>query len=350
MNITIIDNKFNKLGVVDEYESFMFTKKYHGIGSFEFHLHSTNNNAEYLQKENIIFTTEDKAFIILYRQANTVDDTLVVKGLELKSYFSRWLTEPPRGQSHFKMTDRTGFIMTLLTGEALDRLGLPMFSVNLAGLGKEITYQSRYKNLAEELEKMSIYGGVGWDVRLDIKNKEFIIHLYEGVNRTSSQTENAPAIFSVEYDNVSNQELIESRMDYANVAIVAGQGEGVEREIVRVGTNLGLQTYETFVDARDIKISSELPARGQEKLMGMQEIITFDSEVIADSNLVYEVDYNLGDLVTNESKDWDITIDRRITGITEIYEKDGFRLKIEFGQGLPGVMDMLKKWTDDLVE
>ena len=55
--------------------------------------------------------------------------------------------------------------------------------------------------------------------------------------------------------------------EYKNCAIVAGQGEGANREIVIVNDNLsGQDRKELFVDARDIEDGTNLADRGKSKL------------------------------------------------------------------------------------
>ena len=103
MVINIIDREFNFLGQIDEYESFIISKKWHSIGNFELHLNINNTHAEYLQKENIIFTDERKAYVILYREIDSITNKLVVKGLELKSYLARWIVFPPEGYANYRL-------------------------------------------------------------------------------------------------------------------------------------------------------------------------------------------------------------------------------------------------------
>ena len=38
---------------------------------------------------------------------------------------------------------------------------------------------------------------------------------------------------------------------------------------------------------------------------------------MVDKNLIYEEDFNLGDLVTIQNSKWDVTVDGRITELTE---------------------------------
>lgn len=344
MVINIIDRDFNYLGQIDQYSSFIMTKKWHGVGGFELHLHESSPYADKLVKENIIFTNEKKAYVILHRELNSTDGKLVAKGLELKSYLGRWLVFPPTGQAYFRVNSNVETIIKEYVAATLQRKGITNIVVAPnQNRGVTTTYQSRYKNLADELEKLSLASELGWDIVLDLDNKRFIFDVIEGQDRTANQDILPPAIFSIEYDNIAEQKLIESKTNYANTAIVAGQGEGIEREIVVVGEGEGFDSFELFVDARDLENTNDLPSRGEQKLSETQEIFTFDSRVLTDKNLIYEEDFNLGDIVTIQNSKWNITTDRRITEITEIYESTGFRLDVAFGESLPTILDVVKK-------
>ena len=348
MVVNIIDRNFSFLGQIDNYESLILTKKWHNIGSFELHLHEDTQYADKLQKENIIFTSENKAFVIMHREVSTADGSLVVKGLEIKSFLARWLVFPPTGQAYYRVNSNTETIIKTYVLATLTRKGINNIIVAPnQNRGMQTVYQSRYKNLADELEKLSLASGLRWDIYLDLENKQFIFDVFEGQDRTAGQNTLPPAIFSIEYDNVAEQTLIDSRMNYANTAIVAGQGEGENRAIEIVGDyNNGLDSFELFVDARDIEDDTDLPERGQQKLAEMQEVFSFDSQVLTDKNLVYEEDFKLGDLVTIQNTKWNITADRRITEVTEIYEENGFRLDIAFGESIPTIKDIIKQATD----
>ena len=347
MVINIIDREFNFLGQIDEYESFIPAKKWHGIGNFELHLNINNTHAEHLQKENIIFIDEEKAYVILYREIDSVTNKLVVKGLELKSYLGRWVVYPPTGYANYRVNSNVETIIKEYVTATLARKGIANIVVaDDLGRGDKTVYQSRYKNLADELEKLSLASNLSWDIALDLDNKRFIFDVVEGRDVTVNQDILPPAIFSIEYDNIAEQQLIDSKLDYRNTAIVAGQGEGVDRAITVVGDSQGYDSFEAFVDARDIEDDNDLPARGTQKLSETQEILTFDSQVLTDKNLVYEEDFRLGDIVTIQNSGWNITTDRRITEATEVYESTGFRLDVAFGESLPTIIDLVKKVTD----
>ena len=61
-------------------------------------------------------------------------------------------------------------------------------------------------------------------------------------------------VFSRDYDNLYNQEYTDDVNNLRTTALVAGEGEGADREIVVVNDNYsGLDRYELYVDARDLQ-------------------------------------------------------------------------------------------------
>lgn len=352
--IKIIDKGFNFLGEVDDYEALILTRSWGGIGGFEIHINANKKYTDKLRKENIIFINEKKAGVILYREISTEDnERLIVKGQQLKTYLGRRITLPPTGRAQDYKNDYVENIMKYYVEancvnpadarRKIDRLRI----APVESRGIKTQYQTRFKNLAEELEKLSLISGLGWDVYLDLKNKEFVFDVFEGRDLTAAQSVLPPAIFSVDYDNISSQKLIESAMGYKNTGYVGGQGEGIDRTIQVVGEDAqGLERYEVFIDARDIEDSGDLSERGLQKLEELKEVMTFDNEILTQSNLVYEEDYNLGDLVTAINNKWRVVLDSRITEVTEIYEVGGYRINAVFGNNIPTLVERIKQEMD----
>lgn len=193
------------------------------------------------------------------------------------------------------------------------------------------------------LESISRLTNLGWHIYLDFDLKKWIFDIYNGRNFSANQNINPPVIFSPEFDNVKSQEYIDSLVSFGNYAIVAGQGEGAERDIVMVGSEAtGIDKHVVFIDARDITNVVDLPARGEAKLSEHKKVLSFQSEVLPNGPFKYEKDWNLGDIVTVQNKEWNITMDTRITEVTEIYEAGGFKLNVVFGNSLPTLTEKIK--------
>lgn len=56
----------------------------------------------------------------------------------------------------------------------------------------------------------------------------------------------------------------------------------------------------------------------------------------------------VGDIVTVQNKDWNITMDTRVTEVEEIYEVSGFKLNVIFGNNIPTLTQKLKSALQEM--
>lgn len=159
----------------------------------------------------------------------------------------------------------------------------------------------------------------------------FTIMLYKG---TESQ-----AVFSKEYENLTEQVYTVSAADFANTALVGGEGEGAERTFVAITSGSGETRHEIFVDAKDLRAEdfgvdyiNTLIFRGQSKLNEQVIRYSFDTSVNPHGNLTYKVDFDLGQVVKVISKAWGVSMTTRIAEVEETYDADGQSISVVFGK------------------
>ena len=138
-------------------------------------------------------------------------------------------------------------------------------------------------------------------------------------------------------------------MDYADTALIGGEGEGAERTFVSIVGDIGEQRREVFVDAKDLRqedfgsgYADALIFRGQSRLSELAMVQSFDAAINPHGNLKYKEDFDLGQLVQVLSKKWDVALTARITEIEESYDRDGQSLNIVFGKGILSLLQRLK--------
>jgi hypothetical protein len=380
MELYIFDRELNFKGLLDSFFSLRWVRRYHRAGEFELHCALTSETLSVLQRENVIWKKDDlEAGYIEYRnlkQDTEGKETLVVKGKFLTGYLGRriiWGIEKIKTTPELAM--RYLIDKHCINPDNPDRI-IPYLKLNhLKGIPDDFYYlsvnqitwepvamnlpetekQTSYKNLLEEIESIATTNELGIRTLLDIQNKQMLFDVYQGLDRTAGQNENAPAIFSREFENVLEQEYTDSFNNYRNTVLVAGEGEGVEREFVAIENGQGLDRYELFIDARDLQSEIDgttipieeyreiLKNRGISKLSEYKEIQTFESKINLNSNLTYKEDFDLGDVVTCTSKKWGITIDTRITEIEEVYEETGKQINVTFGNNIPSLIDKIKQ-------
>ncbi|MFJ7951519.1 siphovirus ReqiPepy6 Gp37-like family protein [Lysinibacillus sp. NPDC096418] len=367
--IRILSLNMDILGEIDNYESMFFNRSWHGIGAIELRINRYKKNADTLIKDNLILIGTDlnKVFIIKHREIELdengkITENWLIKGYAIKSIIAQRITMPPE---HTAYDNRSGSAETVmkhyvnnnLVNPVDPRRKIPQLVIGPdLQRGIHMTYASRFKNVAEEMSTLSLTSGLGWDVTLDIANKVWVFDIVEGKNLVSGQSINPPVIFSPQFESLKSLHYTQSDMNYKNVAIVAGQGEGVERRVIEVGYYAAINRHEVFIDARDIAETGEdeqpipveqivqaLTDRGQQNLNELIQEEYLEGQVLTNSPFKYQIDYDYGDITTIQNLDWGVTVDARITEIKEIYETAGFSIEATFGNNRPTLIQKIKQ-------
>jgi hypothetical protein len=360
MELFIFNKALELQGIVDVFSSLQWIRRYYKAGEFELHCDLTVDNLNLLQKENIIYKNGDtEAGYINYRDFKKDTDgkeTLIIKGRFITHYTDRrivWGTELINDTVENAMR-------TLITNNCISptdngRIIPNLILGNFNSFTQTVNYQVSYKKLSDELENLSNISDLGHRINFDITNKKLIFDVYSGIDRSINQGINPKAIFSKEFENILEQEYVDSLNNYRNLALVGGIGEGTTRKMATVGVATGLDRFEVFNDQKslsnvvdgatmsDTDYSNLLIGKGNETLAETKEIQTFDSKINVTSNLTYKEDYDLGDIVTCTSRKWGITLDTRITEIQEIYEEQGQQINIIFGNNIPTIIDKINQ-------
>src|SRR5699024_1949890 len=390
---------------IDRYQSLQFKRSYHGIGDFELHINRYSHGATHLDKGHLISLgkQQNKVGIILSKEIvldekGKESENMKFVGMSLDALMLRRITVPPTHTSHDRVSGSAEFVMkhyvynNFINAES--HRVLPNFEIaDNQSRGNHISYESRYKVVADELEDISTETGLGWGVTADFKAKKFIFDVYESKDLTPDNGQgNNPVFFSPEYESIESQSFVDNELDLRNVGDVGGQGEGAERKIVTVGEVSGWDRIETFVDARDVSDENEeteeelsdeeveklLIERGKKKMQDMQTVFSLEAKIStpitrksyegnhegyrhpaqpAQGQTVkkkvitpfeYEKDFDLGDRVEVRNLSWNLTMEAPITELIEIYEGSGFKLEATFGRSRPTLISKLKDKFDEL--
>ena len=366
MELYVLDANFKVLGIIDNYECLVWTRNYYKPNTFSMQIIPTLRQFELLKKGNILLKNDNtkEAMYINHRELEENEDrveVLVVSGYSLTQWLDRRITlykevEKANAETVMKNYVNRHCINPTEANRKIDNLALGVNN----NLGQEIDYLSHYKPLLEELENIAKVNELGYKIDLDLANKQYLFEVYKGLDRTVSQEINSKAIFSAEFENISNQKYIDSDSNYRNMVLVAGAGEDSDRKTLSLGIeNKGLNRYELFVDARDISDTKQsgdtdapipladynklLEVRGKENLLEYAKIETFDCVISNTNNLIYRIDYDLGDKVSIINKKWGLMLNERIISITETYDIEGLNIDIETGNNIPTLIDKIKQ-------
>lgn len=358
------------VGEVDHYISFMLNRIWYGIGVFEFHIATSMIDAALLQPDNVLIIEDDpdKSCFIVTKKVETDErgfEKWIVTGYTLNGITKRRVTVPWDATKDTHSVSNISaeaaiiaFCRRNMTIHAEANRVIPFVSTaNSQGRGGKIVWSTRFKNLADECTEIAKSRALGWSFVPDFGLGKWLINFGVGTDRTRSSQN--PVIFSRDFDNVGSWEYVYSRDNYANVAIVAGEGTGKDRVVVEAGDTsaIGADRYEVFVDARDLQTETEeltppiadLIKRGEQKLEAEYAIEeTFNGEVYDVLDMTFGVDYFLGDIVTRENLRIGVSIDTRITQVTEVWEATGYTRELTFGDDVPSLADKIKRIRSEL--
>lgn len=366
MELYVLDTNFTVLGVIDSYECLVWKRNYYKPGSFSMQIIPTFEQFQLLKKGSILLKRDDtkEAMYIDYRELEENEEgveVLLVEGYSLTQWLDRRITlykELEKDNAEIVMRNYVNR-HCINPKEANRRIDNLILGTN-NNLGNEIDYMSHYEPLLQEIEDIATVNELGYRIDLDLETKKYAFEVYQGLDRTVNQEVNSKAIFSTEFENVSNQKYIDSDNNYRNMVLVAGAGEDANRKTLTLGSsNKGLDRYELFVDARDISDTKQegdnevnislseynklLEARGKEKLNECTKIETFDCVLDNINNLKYRDDFDLGDKVSIINKKWGLILHERIVTITETYDIEGINIEIEIGNNIPTLIDKIKQ-------
>lgn len=364
MELYVFNSKLERKGIVEGWFSIRWVRRYSRAGEFEIHLTFREGMQELLQEDDIIWKNDsDEAGYIDYVNIKIDEqgkEVYIIKGQFITGYIGRriiWdrLTVNKTPENIIRRIVNENVIDPADANRKIELLEL----AHPINVGSKIQYQASFKNALEAIEELATTHGLGIRTIFDVENKGFIFDVYEGLNRTKNQSVNPQATFSQEFENVLEQEYMSGINDYKNVALIAGAGEGQERQFESVGSKQGLSRHELYVDARDLQdtrtVNEEevpipaseykqmLETRGINKLAESKRIESFDSKVNVQSNLKYKRDFNLGDRVTFLSKRWGLMVEDRIMEIEEVYEESGFTIHVVFGEEAKNIVQKIKR-------
>lgn len=317
MDLTILDTNLEAISIVDTYESFIWTDRYHEYGDFELY----TSISEYIlsnARQDYYIQNRDSEHVMIIEKLLINSDTengnhITVTGRSLESILNRriiWGQKTLSGnlQNGIKELLDDCIINPSDNDRKIDNF-IFEYSDDPAVTGLTIQAQYTGDNLYDVVQKICSEYDIGFKITLN-DNKQFVFKLYSGTDRSYDQVVNPYVIFSHNFDNIINSNYIESKSALKNVALVGGEGEGSYRKYTTVGAGIGINRRELFVDARDMSSDvgdgislandeyfAQLQQRGKEKLAENTDITSFEGQVETTLMFKYGEDFFNGDIV-----------------------------------------------------
>ena len=338
MEIRIYNPALELQGIIDEFSSLIWIRRYQQPGEFEMRTPYAPESKNLLIPENIIqkFDGESTTEAGVIEHLEMTKDEIVIKGRFLESYLDRRLIKDT--------TYYSGSVEDSMRSIISDMVEIPMLELGTDhGLTETLDFQATYKSVMNIIEKACKATTLGFRIVPDFPSRKIFFEVYKGTDRTSSLA--AKVIFSEKYDNLMNESYSYDSTNYktkafasqlindVRVAYEVGSGSGLDLREVHVPTNVDTDGRTTA----QIKASMERQAQRALESKTIFEGFTFSTN--ADSPFRYRTDYDIGDMVHVKHIAWNIDLALRITEIEEDYKDAGREIILTCGSPLPEIMD-----------
>jgi hypothetical protein len=363
-DIKLISKNFTFLASLDSYTSLQWYRKLYEVGSIELHIPFGAPGAAKLLQMPIIFLDAQRAGIIQKVIPDESKDglELVAYGVQLKGLAQRRITVPgQQAETQFYGYDRypgledpdaaaesvikhyanTHMIAPEDTNRAFPGLVLAADQ----GRGMTMRWQSRFEQLDTVLQEIGEWSGMGYDIYLDLDAQQYIFEVIPGAERTIDS--DTPIIFSPEWGNIDNLRYTLDESNWRNAGYAGGAGEDEERLIQTVYEDdtivAGFERREAWLDCGSIDIVDDLLYEGKYKLADKKRTESMTGDLIQAGPFKYREHWDLGDIVTLQSKKLGVSMDTRITEIKEAYEQGKQDISVTFGNRTKNIIDEIRK-------
>lgn len=369
--VEIRDANRNLIGIVDTAESIIWESSYYSTGSFEIYVQVNSETISLLKVGNFVTRPNDRNIGIIEGINITYlpvsGRMIIASGRFAKSILDRRIIYTLSG------TSITPNISSGLVEEAVRKLvnnniiaskdparNIPFIKLGtlqniptriVDDNGNSARMQTSFGNLLDYTDTMLKEFGLGAYMSLDWSTKNLLYNVIEGADRSSgNQQGNKAIVFSQEFDNLLSTDYTYETVAEKTTALIGGEGEGAERYFVMIGNNKsGISRREIMVNASgqhrkykdeedvehvytDAEYAELLKSHGANEMEKHQSKQTFKGDVdISYSDLVYGVDYWVGDIITIHDTQLSLYLDTRIITVTEVQDSNGYKLSITYG-------------------
>jgi hypothetical protein len=189
---------------------------------------------------------------------------------------------------------------------------------------------------------------VGWNIYINSGYTQLVFDTYKATDRSINQTTLPPVVFSEDFGNIKNATWNNSMKDWRNVAYMGYTDTANAEQHLAVGNSkfgatVGFNRKEIIISSSK-KTTPEVGAEGNSELNKRLIVESFTAEIINNPNTLstYGVNWFLGDIVTIQSKQLDVTVSAQVTAIQETYDSGEYTLEATFNEGQPSLIQLIK--------
>lgn len=316
-DIYVYTPEFALLHIENRLTSVQWTECFADVGKLELHTDAKSDLVPVLmaQKDAIIMQGDTAAMATGLTDIRGNLD-FAVYGRTLAFLLQSRVVQP------FTMTDTRENIIRQKVREAFMASGerfLQGFALAAAIGGTEkTTYESgeEPKTLLEVVQELCEPEKLGFAVDFHPTGQQYVFRLYRGLNRSNGQSSRTPLFFSEDERNFSETQYVYNGEDYRSCGyrkVTAADGETVSFKEVVKDSKTGFYRRESILsgETESEAVAALAESKSTEEIEGSTQ------------NVVFGVDYGLGDIVTVQKMVGNTLVakDKRIKEVWRVFER-----------------------------
>lgn len=350
-SLMLMDMNFLLLAELPLYQSLIVRRDFYGVGSFKLTLKRGAPGGHMLARDRLLYLPDRTDTMLLIEKVTRAEDAITADGLMLKGLAARRICVPPfaagedpyRGFGWDRFTgDAESAILHFAAGNLTDpedekrRMPRMVLKPN-QHRGVSLPWQARFDRLSDVLASIGQTTGVGWDVRPDFANRQFLFGAWAGTDRTAGA---GRAVFSREVGSISSATCTDDGSAQVSTVYAGGAGEDENRMIYAVGSECsGWDRREQFTAISGVETVEMLTLGARQKLSPPR--LTLTAQVRDCSLCRYRTDYDVGDMVT--VVDEGAQMNARLIAMQETHENGAVTLAATFGDAPVTLVSRLKQ-------
>ena len=333
MDVYVLAPDLSILGVVDQYQSFIWTERYYDAGDCELYVRATKENRNLLKTGNFLTKESETAFCRITSVETKTDANngswMIVKGKDARTILNQRVVI----QQKYVFGQAKNIIASMIdenlvsASQANRNLSNLTVDTNIAPTDdyrQETDFFYLFDKIVEICKRFGYGSRMKW-----FTNGIMNFQLYLGTDRSQSQSVNDWVTFSEDFNNLSGSDYTYDESAFKNAAYVAGEGDGVNRVLMQIDEGTGLDRYELFVDAKSLSKKGDdgdlttaqyqnmLTDYGKNQLIEHLGVSSFSGTILTNADTYeYGTDYSLGDIVTIQNP-LGISYDARVIEVIE---------------------------------
>ena len=344
MELAFLDKNFNLIKYFN-YINLQWIRRYYEPGQFMVQIPAD----QYVPGAEYVFNSSrpELGMIQKFEYEHRTTGRLIL----LSGYFYEFKLNDKITYPRFRQSGNIETVARSIVDKYKDDIPLLEFAdANNPLLGESVAKQTTGDGLASALYSLLKTQQMSYACVYDYVNKKIRFKVWQGLDRTQTQTQNSFASFSEKLRNIQNEKITKDTTLSKNYAIVIGNGSYEEGRQVSVTVDLRAnpsdyrrvvyidktaEIYDSTKETLDA-YKSRLIQAGKEDLQKKHaSILNVSFDVVRNNGLRYMEDFDLGDKCDLLIDDFQMAFQVRLTEVREVFKHSVHEISLTFGDKVP---------------